>query len=137
MIADIRTLVVINLAIQLVLIVVVSGAAYLAKRRRYFRKHCIVLRIAVPLQIIAIVSVMLPSMLSYIERGQRGFFFNIEMLTHHTLGIAVVALWIYINLVFMGIITGWGRLVVAMRLAFVFWVLALLLGLHTYVLVWM
>jgi putative membrane protein len=79
--------------------VTVSGAVFLAKKRN-LGKHCIVMRVSVLLQIIAIAVVMLPSMLGYIENVQRDIFFNIEMLVHHTLGLIVIAIWIFINLIF-------------------------------------
>lgn len=131
---DVKTLVAVNLAVQLLLIIAVFIAAYLAKKRRAFGKHCTIMRVIVPIQIIAIASVMLPSMLGYIGSQPLGTLFNIEILIHHGLGLAVVALWIYINLVFMGVLRIRGRHVVAMRLAFTFWVLSFLMGLHIYVL---
>ncbi len=133
---DVKTLAGANLTVQLLLIMTVFVAAYLAKRRRAFGKHCTIMRVAVPLQVIAIAGVMLPSMLGYIKNEQPGALFSIEMLIHHTLGVVVVALWVYINLVFVGVIKMRHRLVVAMRLAFASWVLTLLMGLHLYVLIW-
>ncbi|MFQ5924952.1 MAG: hypothetical protein ACE5IE_03045 [Dehalococcoidia bacterium] len=134
---EMKTLAVANLTVQLLLIMTVFAAAYLAKRRRAFGKHCTIMRVAVPLQIIVIAGVMLPSMLGYIKNEQAGALFSIEMLIHHSLGLVVVALWVYINLVFVGVIKMRGRPVVAMRVAFASWVLTLFLGLHLYVLIWM
>jgi hypothetical protein len=108
---DPRTLAVINLAVQAFLVLAVFGAAYLARRRRDFRNHCTVMRIALPLQIIAIVFIMLPSLRDHISHGQPGLL-NDEMLAHHVLGAAVVVLWVYINLVFVGLIKPLGRPVV-------------------------
>ena len=136
MVFDVKTQAMVNLAIQVLLIMTVSGAVFLAKKRN-LGKHCAVLRVAVPLQIIAIAVVMLPSMLGYIENEYRGKFFNIEMLVHHTLGLIVIAIWIYINLVFAGVMRMRGRLATAMRLALVAWILALIIGIHMYLLIWM
>lgn len=135
MVFDIKTQAMVNLTIQVLLIMTVSGAVYLAKKRN-LGKHCVVMRVAVLLQIIAIAGVMLPSMLGYIEHEQRGLF-NIEILVHHTLGLAVIAIWIYINLVFMGVMRIRGRLAAAMRLALASWILALIIGIHMYFLIWM
>ncbi len=135
MVFDVKTQAMINLAIQVLLIMTVSGAVFLAKKRN-LGKHCAVLRVAVPLQIIAIAVVMLPSMLGYIENEYRGRFFNIEMLVHHTLGLIVIAIWIYINLVFAGVMRMRGRLATAMKLALASWILALIIGIHMYLLIW-
>ena len=135
MVFDVKTQAMINLTIQVLLIITVSGAAFLAKKRD-LGKHCAVLRVAVPLQIIAIAVVMLPSMLGYIENVQRNTFFNIEMYVHHTLGLIVIAIWIYINLVFAGVMRVRGRLATAMRLALVAWILALVIGIYMYLLIW-
>ena len=136
MVFDIKTQAMINLTIQVLLIVMVSGAVFLVKKRN-IGKHCVVMRVAVLLQIIAISGVMLPSMLGYIENEQRGIFFNSEMLVHHTLGLTVIAIWIYINLAFAGVMRIKVRLVIAMRLAFASWILALIIGLHMYLSIWM
>ena len=136
MVFDIKTQAMVNLTIQVLLIVMVSGAVFLVKKRN-IGKHCVVMRVAVLLQIIAIAGVMLPSMLGYIENEQRGIFFNIEMSAHHTLGLTVIGIWIYINLVFAGVMRIRIRLATAMRLALASWILALIIGLHMYLLIWM
>ncbi|HMB46362.1 MAG TPA: hypothetical protein VKL21_11135 [Candidatus Methanoperedens sp.] len=135
MVFDIKTQAIANLTIQVLLIMTVSGAVFLVKKRNP-GKHCVVMRVAVLLQIIAIAGVMLPSMLGYIENEQRGIFFNIEMLVHHTLGLIVIAIWIYINLVFAGVMRIRVRLDTVMRLALASWILALIIGLHMYFLIW-
>ena len=133
---DIRTQALLNFTIQLLLIMTVFVAVFLAKKRN-LGKHCIVMRVSVLLQIIAIAVVMLPSMFGYIENVQRDIFFNIEILVHHTLGLIVIAIWIYINLVFAGVMRIRSRLETAMKLALASWILALIIGLHMYLLIWM
>ncbi len=125
---DVKTLALANLAVQILLVIMVSRAAYLAKKRKLGR-HCTFMRVLVPVQIIAIAAVMLPSMLGYIENPPP---FYTEMLIHHTLGLSVIALWLYINLSF-GKVWMPRNLRTFMRTAFVLWMLALLLGLHMYV----
>ena len=132
---DIKTLVVVNLSVQVSLMIAVFIAAFMA-RKSDFKKHCTIMRVLLPLQIISIAGVMLPSMLGYLENEQPGTFFNIEVLIHHTLGLAVVALWVYVNLALRGVMKMWGRLVVAMRLAFALWALTFLIGLHLYLVIW-
>jgi uncharacterized membrane protein YozB (DUF420 family) len=135
MVIDVKTLAMANLAVQVLLIIIVSAAAYLAKKRE-LGKHCMTMRVAVPIQIIAVISVMLPSLLGYLEHGTPGMFFEGEILTHHTLGLAVIALWIYINLVFLGKAKIGVKLATVMRLTFTLWMLALLLGLYLYIQIW-
>jgi hypothetical protein len=62
---DIRTLATANLVVQLVLIALILGAVYLARRGR-IKRHCTIVRGAVVVQIIAILIVMLPSLLGYV-----------------------------------------------------------------------
>ena len=85
---DVKTLALANLALQMLLVIMVSSASYLAKKRD-LKRHCAFIRVLVIVQIIAIAVVMLPSMLGYIENPPG---FNTEMLIHHTFGLAVIAL---------------------------------------------
>ncbi len=128
---DIRALAIANLAVQLVLITVLSVAFYLAKKRK-LKKHCTIMRIAVPAQILVILGIMLPSMDRYIKYAPIGPLFNAEILMHHILGLSVLALWVYINLIFLGFLSLKFRLRTIMRLALTFWVVTLILGLHIY-----
>ncbi|MDD5474310.1 MAG: hypothetical protein PHU34_09225 [Candidatus Methanoperedens sp.] len=132
---DIKTLALANLVIQTLLVIMVSGASYLAKKRD-LKRHCAIIRIAVPIQIIAVAAVMLPSMLGYIRIVSPAGFFNIEMLLHHTLGLSVIAVWIYINMVSGKLIRMPRNFAAVMRLAFILWILAFFLGLHLYVTIW-
>lgn len=129
---DIRTLALANLALQILLIIMVSGAVYLAKKKRELMRHCTFMRVLVPVQIIAIITIMLPSLLGYLTHPPS---FSTEMLVHHALGILVVVLWIYINLSFG---KPWQprNLALFMRSAFTFWILALLIGLHMYLMIY-
>ena len=133
---DVKFLQTANLVVQLLLIITVLFAAYLARRKRKYNIHCRILRVAVPLQIVAIGIVMLPSLVGYAENPEHGALFNIELFTHHSLGLLVIVTWIYVNLAFSGIIRMWGRLAIAMRFAFVTWVITLLLGLHIIWIIW-
>ncbi len=136
MVLDVKTQALVNMATQVLLIMTLSSAVFLMMKRN-LGKHCAVIRISVLIQVIAISSVMLPSMLGYIENEQRTTLFNIEMLVHHTLGLIVIAIWIYINLVFAGVMSIRVRLEIAMRLALVSWILAFIIGLHMYLSIWM
>ena len=130
-----KALISINLIIQFALLLVLLIAAYLAKKGR-FTKHCLIMRIAIIVQLLAIFIVMLPEMLGYVQTLSPTAFLSIEMWVHHLLGLAVVAIFIYINLVMMGKITIKVRLRSIMRLAFGLWFLALVSGIHIYVSIW-
>lgn len=133
---DLQTLTLINLVIQILLMVTIFVAAYLARVKRQLIRHCTIMRIAIPVQIVAIAVVMLPSMLGYIENEPPGLLFSLVIPVHHVLGLVVVVLWIYINLAFKGIIKIRWRLVIPMRLAFGAWVVTLISGLYIYLLLW-
>ena len=130
-----KTLIAVNLIVQLSLLVALLIATYLARKGR-FTKHCTIIRIAIPVQLLAIFIVMLPEMLGYVNTLSRTAFISIEMWVHHLLGLAVVAIWVYVNLVMMGKIKIKGRLRNIMRLAFSLWLLALISGIHIYVSIW-
>lgn len=132
MVFDVKTLALANLGIQIFLIAFVFQAVYFVKKGNPV-KHCAMVRIAVPLQVLAIIAVMLPSLLGYIEFKPLGALFNAELLIHHTLGLLVIVLWIYINLVFSNIIRMPRNFRAFMRAAFGLWLLALVLGLHIYI----
>lgn len=128
---NIKTLVTLNLSVQALLLILVLVAAYLAISKRDYTRHCTLVRIAVPVQIIAIASVMLPSLLGYVRVAPFSAL-SIEILAHHTVGLAVIILWIYINLAFSGAIKMIIRLRPVMRLALASWVTSFLIGLHLY-----
>lgn len=126
----------INLVLQCALLITVLVVGYLARFRHKLKVHCFILRIAVPAQIVSIFAIMLPAMLGYIQRDNRTVLFNTAMVIHHTLGLVVIALWVYINLIFQGIIKGVGKLSIPMRLAFFTWITVLLLGIYLYFVTW-
>lgn len=128
---DVQTLAIANLAVQVSLIITVFGAVYLARRKRLVR-HCTVIRVAVPIQIIAIIVVMLPSMLGYIENVLSLPFLYPEMLIHHSLGLVVVGLWIYINLGIERRVKMPRNRAAVMWLALGVWIASLILGLSIY-----
>lgn len=131
MVFDAKTLAMANIAVQVLLLILVSVAVYFAKKRR-FDKHCTIIRITVPVQIIAIIAVMLPSMSGYIKSEPFGILFEFEMLIHHTLGLLVIVFWICINLAFGKVIGMPRKFALFMRTAFILWILAFILGLHMY-----
>ena len=98
---NVKTLATANLAFQILLIFTASVASYFAINKD-FKRHCALIRIAVIFQVIIVAAFMLPSMTGYLKIG---ILPNLEMLIHHTLGLLVIILWIYINLV-MGKLSG-------------------------------
>ena len=87
------------------------------------------MRFAVPVQILAILSVMLPSMYGYLHNSSTDPLLDFEILIHHSLGLMVVALWININLIFMNILKPKIGIKTMMRLALGCWAASMVLGL--------
>jgi len=127
---NIRALATINILVQGLLLIGVLISVFLA-RKGQLDKHCVVMRVAVGLQLFTIFSLMLPAMLGYLKHpGQEAF--QIEMLVHHGLGALVVLLWIYINLAVSRRVKVAGQLTTYMWSAFTIWSAAFLLGLYLY-----
>ncbi len=94
-----------------------------------------------PVEILAVLGLMLPSMSGFLEKERYGLVFTAELLVHHGLGLLVIILWVYINLVSMGVI-GTGvfgprrGFRMAMRYAFALWLLTFAIGMHLYYSIW-
>ncbi len=131
MVIDVRTLATANLAVQLVLIVFVFSAVYLARKGRVTR-HCAIQRTTVSVQIVTILVVMLPSLLGYVQDVQAVPFLFSEMLIHHTLGLVLIGTWIYINLEVGRVIHPRVKRKNAMWFAFSVWMIAIALGVNIY-----
>ncbi len=126
---DIRTLTTASLIVQLVLIALVFGSVYLARKRKLIR-HCAIVRGTVVVKIVTIVAIMLPSMLGYVENVPPIPFFYPELLIHHTLGLFLIALFIYVNLEFARLVRPFAKRKNVMRLALGVWLITLALGVH-------
>lgn len=126
-----QSIVAMNLALQLVLVAALGFAVFLAKRRS-FQRHCFVLRLAVIAQIVSVMAMMSPAMTGVLEPGRPNGLFQAEVLLHHILGLAVILLWIYINLVFLGRLKARIALRNAMQTTAGIWVVSFILGLHIY-----
>ncbi|MBN1235312.1 MAG: hypothetical protein JW999_04595 [Methanotrichaceae archaeon] len=128
---DYQTLVASNLVLQSILTLALVFAVFLAKKKN-FQKHCLVLRLAVTAQILAILALMSPAMGHILEPGRPDGLFRAEVLVHHGLGLVVVLLWIYINLVYL---RRWKARIPpkrAMQAAAGLWVASLVMGFHIY-----
>lgn len=136
MVLNPRAIALANLILQMGLTATVLGAAYVAHYRRDIVLHCRIMRIAVALQIVSIPLVMGASLIGLLRSPGGKFFLNMEALAHHTIGLAVVGLWVYVNLVLLGAIKHRGPLTGIMRLAFSLWMVALVMGLHLFVRIW-
>lgn len=124
-----------NLALQLALVGFLAASARHALRHHY-RRHCRVMRVAVPLQLVGIIVVMLPSLFGYLGTPPTGTLFMTELLVHHTLGLVPVLLWVYFNLGFAHWIELPRRLRPYMLAAAMSWGLSLALGLHLFLRIW-
>jgi uncharacterized membrane protein YozB (DUF420 family) len=132
---DIRTLATANLVVQLVLIALVLGAVYSARRGRVIR-HCTIVRGTVVVQIITILAIMLPSLLGYVENVPPIPFLYPELLIHHILGLVLIAIFVYANLEVGRVIRPVVRRKNAMRTALGVWLIAIALGINIYLTVY-
>ena len=132
---DIRMLATANLVVQLVLIALVLGAVYSARRGRVIR-HCTIVRGTVVVQIITILAIMLPSLLGYVENVPPIQFLYPELLIHHILGLVLIAIFVYINLEVGRVIRPVVKRKNAMRTALGVWLIAIVLGINIYLTVY-
>ena len=87
-------------------------------------------------QILLIGVIMAPQFGGYV-RDWSGFSgFTTELIVHHVLGIVALALWIYINLAFTGVVKAPRRYTWFMRSALVAWVVSLALGVRLFWYLW-
>jgi uncharacterized membrane protein YozB (DUF420 family) len=132
---DIQTLATANLVVQLVLVALVLGAVYFARRGMVIR-HCTIVRGTVVVQIITIFAIMLPSLLGYVESVPPIPFLYPELLIHHILGLVLIAIFIYINLEVGRVIRPIVKRKNAMRTALGVWLVTIALGITIYLTVY-
>jgi hypothetical protein len=122
----------VNLIIQIVLTAGVIVAFYLARKHK-LRWHCRVMRTVIAIEILSIIRAMTWPLVDFVREPPPLRLLTTEAVVHHSLGLLVIFLFIYVNLVFEGVIkTGWG-LKAIMRTAAVLWAVTLILGIHLYV----
>ena len=126
-----ETVVSLNLILQLALSIALIYALLLA-RRREFKRHCLMLRMAFAAQILAILLLMSPAMGILLEPGRPTSFLVAEIFLHHALGLAVIPFFIYINLVYEKRLSPRFSMRSAMQVAAGMWVASLLMGFHIY-----
>jgi hypothetical protein len=124
-----------NLVLQVALIVT-ALAAYLLARRRRFKRHCLVMRISVGVQIVLIAALMAPSLSAYVNHWSGWSWFTAELIVHHVLGVVVVLFFLYFNLALTGVVRSPRRLRPYMRSALVVWLVSLALGIYLYWYIW-
>ena len=125
---DFVTLAGANLAAQVLLFLILAASVYYAKNKKV-QRHCSITNVSFAAQIILILAIMLPAMSAYAGFGLLGD----EAVIHHVLGLASVALWIFINLGYKKVFKAdFGLLKNAMRFSLGLWALSVALGLHLY-----
>jgi hypothetical protein len=130
-----RGLALTNLILQILLIATAGVAFWLARRRRLGR-HCLVMRIAIGVQIILVGALMAPRLSVFLSNWSGWSRFTAEIIIHHTFGVIVVVLFIFFNLVMTGVVKYRGRLRPFMWTALVLWLASLGMGLHLYWYIW-
>jgi hypothetical protein len=119
-----------------VLLIMMAGVAFWLARRRRLKRHCLVMRIAIGVQIVLIGALMAPSLSAYVGKWSGWSRFTAEIIIHHTLGVIVVLFFIFFNLVLTGVIKYRRRLRPLMWTALVLWLTSLGMGVHLYWYIW-
>jgi hypothetical protein len=133
----IAVLVGVNLVAQAVLATLVLRAVRLARKRK-LRTHCRAVSVAALGQIAAAAAIMTPALIGFIGSPPSQRWFAVEIAVHHSAGLLVLLFWVYVTLAFrsrLPVPTKHLRLL--MRTAAVLWTLALTLGLHMFVYIWL
>jgi hypothetical protein len=130
-----RSLAVTNVVFQCLLIVTALVAFWLARHRR-FKRHCLVMRVSIGVEIILIGALMAPSLSAYLTHWSGWSWLTAEIIIHHTLGAIVVLLFIYFNLALTGVVRSPRRLRPYMRTALSLWLVTLGLGLYLFWYIW-
>lgn len=124
-----------NLIIQIVLIVAAVLGTIVARTRR-LRRHCLIMRSAFGVQIIAIGIVMAPALAGYLRSWHGWSWLTSLIVVHHTLGVIVILLFAYINLAFTGVVTAPRSYRPFMLTALALWVISLAMGIYLYWYIW-
>lgn len=133
----VQVLVGVNLVAQVVLATLVLRAVRFARRRK-LGTHCRAMSVAASGQIAAMVVVMAPALIGFIGSPPSRGWFLIEIAVHHSAGLLVLLFWGYVRLGFRGRLPlRMHNLRAFMRTAAVLWALALALGLHMFVYIWL
>jgi hypothetical protein len=61
-----RDLATLDLVVQLALLAAMLVASYLSRIKHKFGIHCLILRVAIPLELVLVLAMMLPRMVGYI-----------------------------------------------------------------------
>jgi hypothetical protein len=130
-----RNLALTNVVVQCVLIATTLVAFWLAHRRR-LKRHCLVMRVTVGVEIILIGALMAPSLAAYVNNWSGWSWFTAEIIIHHTLGVIVVLLFIYFNLALAGVVRSPHRLRPYMRTTLGLWLVVLGLGIYLFWYIW-
>ena len=83
-----------NVVLQVVLIAA-ALTAFLFARRRRLKRHCLIMRVSVGVQIVLIAALMAPSLGAYLRHWSGWSWFTAEIIIHHTLG-AIVVLYLHL-----------------------------------------
>jgi hypothetical protein len=121
-----RVLIFTNLFGQIALVVAMIVSWYLVRKERQLKRHCLMMRVAVGLQIAAIAGIMGPA-LSRVSGVPAPL-----IRAHVALGDVVIGLFIYINLAYSGTIRTRFPIRYLMRPALASWLTGLGLGMYLF-----
>ena len=111
-------------------------AAVCLARRRRLKRHCLVMRVTVGVEVVLIAALMAPSLAAYLRNWNGWAWFTAEIVIHHILGVIAVLLFIFFNLVTTRVVSIRWRLRPFMWTAFALWIVVLAMGIHLYWYIW-
>ncbi len=120
-----------NLIIQTILIIIILVSIYLVRNNKT-KLHCRIMGFALFAQLLSTIFFMYPAMSGVRSTYYFNTFFNIELLFHHGLGLFVLLLGLYVELLFVGRVKDILNRFIAMKLIAALWFLSYLLGVHIY-----
>jgi hypothetical protein len=94
------------------------------------------MRVLMGAQILLIGIIMAPQFARFMANWSGFSVFTIELIVHHVLGLIALAVWIYINLAFTGVVRAPRRYTWYMRSALVSWVASLGFGAYVFWYLW-
>jgi putative membrane protein len=126
-----ETIAQIDIVVQALVLAIVLAGAYQALVKKRLIRHCRIIRVAMVIQLLTVLFRMLPALVTNLRNpGQAPF--EGEMLLHHSLGVLLILLFVYISLAVAGWVRVAGPLAWYMRTALIIWSVVFMIGIHLY-----
>jgi hypothetical protein len=114
---------------------IVFYSGYTVRHHKTIKKHCTLMRITVGLLLVTTFAVMLTTLVNFTRYPFFSWLF-IESWIHHVMGLILLLIFIYANLVSLRLIKVKQRMRRPMWIATAAWFLSFVMGVHNYVVMW-